>query len=70
MSNNFCYYSVAVQTNNINICSPILNAEQHDQCMMVIIRNLKLKDLSLCEQMTTKWKSSCQYEIETGNYVV
>ena len=69
ISNDFCYYSIAVQNNNINICSPINDAKQHDQCMMVVIRNLKLKDLSLCNQMTTDWKISCQHEIETGKYL-
>lgn len=69
ISNEYCYYLIAVQANNINICSPINEAEHHDQCIMVIIRNLKLKDLTLCNQMTTDWKSSCQHEIETGNYV-
>lgn len=69
ISNDFCYYSIAVQTNNINICSPISDAEQHDQCMMSIIRSLKLKDSTLCNQMTTNWKVSCESEIETGNYL-
>jgi hypothetical protein len=64
-----CYYSTAVQNSNIDACNPIIDAEDHDQCMMVIIRDLRLDDISLCDKMTTNWKHSCEYEISTGNYV-
>ena len=72
ISNDFCYYSIAVQTSDINVCNPIKDPCLHDECMMVIIRDLELKDISLCDQMTCtdpNWKSECQYEIQTGNYV-
>jgi hypothetical protein len=64
-----CYYFIAIQDNSVNICSPINDANLHDQCLMIIIRNLRLKDLSLCNQMTTNWKISCQSEMESGNYL-
>lgn len=67
---NFCYYGTSIQNSNLNACSPITDAKQKDQCVMVIIRDLKLTDLSLCDRMTTDWKYSCQNEIETGDYLL
>ena len=62
------YASIASQFNKIEICNSVKDDYEHDRCVMLVIRYHKLDELLLCEQMTTSWKQSCIYEIETGDY--